>query len=142
MNILRYIGFLVSTVIALALSIAPSYAADKYCEGGSVTFYDGMDNTISWTVTSARARTVQNIGQEKPTRGCRRDFRTIGTVISRVLVQKPTLGRAREVNRYRVYYESDKAGNDEIAYKTTWESRGKISSAVLRIKIKVVDHPI
>lgn len=131
-------------VVALIWLAVPTvtYADEVYCEAPGITLYDGSDQTIDWTVTTNKARKVQKIGQEKPTRGCSRDFRTIGTIISREVIKKASLGQFRAVNKYRVYYEADKPGTDEVAYKTTWEQSGKIVSAIVRIKIRVVDRPI
>ena len=136
---LRVLGF--AALASLAISTV-SYADEVYCEAPGITLYDGSDQTIDWTVTTNKARKVQKIGQEKPTRGCSRDFRTIGTIISREVIKKASLGQFRAVNKYRVYYEADKPGTDEVAYKTTWEQSGKIVSAIVRIKIRVVDRPI
>ena len=131
-------------VIAFVFLVVPTvaYADEVYCEAPGITLYDGSDQTIDWIVTTNKARKVQKIGQERPTRGCSRDFRTIGTILSREVIKKASLGQFRAVNKYRVYYEADKPGTDEVAYKTTWEQSGKIVSAIVRIKIRVVDRPI
>jgi len=133
LGVVALLCFAVSTVC---------HADEVYCEAPGITLYDGSDQTIDWTVTTNKARKVQKIGQEKPTRGCSRDFRTIGTIISREVIKKASLGQFRAVNKYRVYYEADKPGTDEVAYKTTWEQSGKIVSAIVRIKIRVIDRAI
>jgi hypothetical protein len=46
------------------------------------------------------------------------------------------------LNSYSVYYESEKAGVDEVAYRTTWEFGGKVSSAIVRLKVRVIDSAI
>ncbi len=105
--------------------------------------YDGLDTTIEWVITSVNARKTQKTGQEKPTRGCRRDFRPrSGIILSREVITPAKLGKFRLVNLYRIYYESEKLGTDEVAYKTTWEQGGRINSAIVRIKIRVIGTAI
>jgi hypothetical protein len=133
------------TIFALAAAIcfpSASYAAETYCQAPGLVLYDGLDTTIEWVVTSVNARKTQKIGQVKPTRGCSRDFRPNGMILSRVVITPAKLGKFRSVNLYRLYYESEKLGTDEVAYKTTWESGGRISSAVVRIKIRVIGTAI
>lgn len=134
-------GLGVLSLICLTVPTA-AYASEVYCQAPGIIIYDGSDQTIDWIITTNKARKIQKIGQERPTRGCSRDFRTVGTIISREVIKKASLGQFRAVNKYRVYYEADKAGTDEVAYKTTWEQHGKVVSAIVRIKITVVDRPI
>jgi hypothetical protein len=117
-------------------------ARENYCYGPSLTIDHGGNYEIDFQVTTSKARKIQNVGQSKPTRGCYRDFRPGGVILSREIVKKPTLGRARAVNLYRLYYESDKPGKDELIYKTTWEKNGKIGSAIIKMKITVFDQPL
>ena len=121
---------------------ATAHAEDRYCDAPGVVLYDGADLTIDWTVTTNKARTIQRVGQTKPSLGCSRDFRTNGTILSREIIKPATLGWFRAVNKYRVIYGSDKVGHDEIAYKTTWEFGGRTSSAIVRIKVRVIDRPV
>jgi len=119
-----------------------AFAVETYCKSPGLTLYDGADQTIEWVVTSVSGRKAQRIGQEKPTRGCSRDFRPGGMILKREVITPAKLGKFRAVNKYRVYYESDKLGVDEIAYKTTWEYGGRVSSSIVRIKVRVVGGPI
>jgi hypothetical protein len=134
------------TIFALAAAIcfpSASYAAETYCSSPAIVMYDGLDTTIEWVITSVNARKTQKIGQVKPTRGCSRDFRPgRGMILSREVITAAKLGKFRLVNQYRIYYESEKLGTDEVAYKTTWESGGRISSAVVRIKVRVIGTAI
>ena len=133
-----------TTTALAAVLFFPSIglAAETYCQSPSLVLYDGSDQTIEWVVTRVQARKVQKIGQEKPTRGCSRDFRPNGLILTREILTPAKLGKFRAVNKYSVYYESEKLGLDEIAYKTTWENGGRIGSSVIRLKVRVVDGPI
>lgn len=128
----------------MAISLFPNLviAAETYCQAPGLVLYDGSDQRIEWIVTSVHARKVQKVGAEKPTRGCSRDFRANGLILRREVITPAKLGKFRAVNKYRVYYESEKIGIDEIAYKTTWETGGKINSAIVRIRVRVIDTPI
>jgi hypothetical protein len=119
-----------------------SIARDVYCSGPSLTIYQGGNYEIDFQVTTSKARKIQNIGQAAPTKGCYRDFRPPGVIISREIIKKPTLGRAKTLNLYRLYYEADKAGKDELIYKATWEHGGRVGSATIKMKISVFDEPI
>ncbi len=132
-------------MLVLALLIAsPSLALsdETYCQTPAISLYDGADHTIDWLVTTNGARKIQKVGQTKPTKGCSRDFRTTGMILSRQIIQQSTLGTFRVVNKYRVYYESSRPGTDEIAYKTTWAQGTKTASAIVRIKVRVIDKAI
>jgi hypothetical protein len=104
--------------------------------------YHGAEMEIDWVITASTARSVQNVGQAKPTKGCSRSFRPPGIILSREIIKKPTLGTAKATNLYRLYYESARTGKDEFIYKTTWEQNGRVGSAVVKVKITVVDRPI
>jgi len=117
-------------------------AVETYCKAPGLILYDGADQTIEWVVTSVQGRKAQKIGQEKPTRGCSRDFRPSGMILRREVITPAKLGKFRAVNKYRVYYESEKLGLDEIAYKTTWEFGGRVSSSIVRIKVRVIGGAI
>ena len=119
-----------------------AFAVETYCQSPGLVLYDGSDQTIEWVVTSVQGRKAQKVGQEKPTRGCSRNFRPNGMILSREVITPAKLGKFRAVNKYRVYYESEKIGMDEIAYKTTWEYGGRVSSSIVRIKIRVVGGAI
>jgi hypothetical protein len=135
---LKKLSFL---AVALCLPTA-SLATETYCQSPGLILYDGVDETIEWVVTSVQARKVQQVGQTKPTRGCSRDFRPNGLILSRVILVPAKLGKFSATSRNRVYYESEKTGVDEIAYKTTWEQNGRVSSAIVRLKVKVIAGPI
>lgn len=115
-----------------------AFAAETYCQSPGLLLYDGADQTIEWTVTSVQGRKIQRIGQVRPMRGCIRDFRPRGMILRREVLIPAKLGKFRALNKYRVYYESEKLGLDEIAYKTTWEFAGHINSAIVRLKVHVV----
>ena len=132
------------TVLAITTLLAPSagIAKEVYCWGPNLAIYHGGTYEIDFQVTTSKARKIQNVGQDKPTTGCYRDFRPNGVILSREIVKKPTLGKARSINLYRIYYEADKAGKDELIYKTTWELNGKVGSATIKMKIEVFDRPL
>jgi hypothetical protein len=117
-------------------------AVETYCQSPNIVLYDGADHSIEWIVTTMKARKIQKIGQQKPTRGCSRDFNPNGMVLKREVLVPAKLGTFRTINSYSVYYESEKAGVDEVAYRTTWEFGGKVSSAIVRIKVRVIDSAI
>lgn len=118
------------------------FAAETYCQAPGLRLYDGADLTTEWTVTNVQGRKIQRIGQQRPTRGCIRDFYLGGMLLSSEIITPAKLGTFRVLNKYRIYYESEKLGFDEVAYKTTWEAAGRIKSAIVRVKIHVVSGAI
>ncbi len=136
------------TILAISaftfLLIGPSQALETYCRaGGSIKLYDGANESATWSVTTTGARRVQVLGRQKPTRGCLFGFQATGKIIKNEFIQRPTLGRSRFPNKFSLYYETDRVGNDQVSYKITWEdwTSNKIASAIIRLNIQAIDHP-
>ena len=137
---------LCALVAALSsLMAGPVFANDTYCQtGGFLTVHDGSDDTVNWTVTTNKARRVQNQLQTTPSRGCAFNFQSLGGIKSSEIIKKPTLGKAHFFRAYSLIYESDRPGTDEMAYRINYVrwSSNKLESAIIRFKIQVIDHPI
>lgn len=134
-----------ATAIMLLSFMGFANAAESYCSAGSfVTVYDGADTGTTWTVSAMGVRKIQIAGNTKPSRGCIFGFRAVGRTIRNEFVERPKLGVARFPNRTTLYYESAKAGDDNLAYRVFWEEwgSGKVVSAVIRLKIKVINGPV
>lgn len=126
----------------MALS-SPAFAVDTYCRGVFLPIYDGADQQTDWTVTTSRSRKVQLPGQAKPTTGCNYNLNFLGGIIKFEIATPPRLGKARIVNRSRMFYESATPGSDTLTTKITWADArtGKINTALTRIRVTVVDGP-
>lgn len=130
---------------AVATMIVTPVLADTYCEVSQhLVVHDGSDDTVTWMVTTVGARRIQIVGHTEPSRGCTVSFGSIGGLVRAELIKKPVLGRAHFVNVYRLYYETDRAGTDEVDYRVVYRnmSTNTLASSIIRLNIQAIDRPI
>jgi hypothetical protein len=130
---------------ALLLAAGNAYGMEIYCRADNLVIYAGGEIQGNWSVVNSKARRPQLPGQTKPTTGCSYSGQSLGAIY-RVpeIIQKPTLGHARVVSNYRVFYESAKSGHDVLGVRVHWVewSSGKLQSAIIHMNINVVDQPL
>jgi len=141
---MKKILFLLSIVSALSFN-GTAYASETYCVSTPLHIVDGSDVSADWKITSALSRKPQIPGQQKPTTGCSNNWNSLGAFYKPIeIIQKPKLGSAKIGPRYRIFYSSNKVGNDELVVRIHWvaDTTTQLSSAIVRYHIIVFDHSL
>lgn len=128
------------------LANSPVRAADTYCRTSHYTVLsgDGSSGSVTWYVTAASGRHLQNLMQPRPTTGCSWDMRSIGGMPrAPELLSAPRLGKVTFPRRYRVFYTASRAGSDAFDLRFFWLGRtGQMQSGTVHFDVSVTAGPI
>jgi hypothetical protein len=132
-------------MLAALLISGSAWSGEIYCESNHTHPYNGGEFHSKWYVVNSSVRKAQLPGQKKPSTACYVSWSSVGAMYRPIeIIEKPKLGQAAVFRTYTVGYRSAKNGQDSFAYRLHWvDARtGKLSSAVIRVDIQVVDKPL